>query len=60
MVTITDLRVTLLQADLFWEDKKANLDQFSQKLDRLSTEYRFDYPARNVYNRVQYAAGKAG
>ncbi len=33
---MTDLRVTLVQSDLHWEDKAANLRQFTEKLNGLA------------------------
>lgn len=33
---MNDLKVTLIQSNLFWEDKEKNLDQFSKKIDALS------------------------
>jgi len=30
---ISDLKITLIQSSLFWENKEKNLEQFSDKID---------------------------
>ncbi len=35
---MNDLKITLIQSNLFWEDKEKNLDQFSEKINAVKEE----------------------